>query len=79
MQEVLVNGGELRFKRLAQILQNFIVSAHSRILAAGVSPFNSGWGAAICPRHGAEEIRLAVASVWNHSVVYVVSPTSELV
>jgi len=79
MEEVLVNGSEFRFKRLAQILENFIVSTHSRILVAGVSPFNSG----SCAGHlqhamGAEEIRLAVASVWNHSVVYVVSLTSEL-
>jgi hypothetical protein len=56
MEEVLVNGSELRLKRLAQILENFIVSAHPTILAAGVWPFNSGWCAAISPRNDAEGI-----------------------
>src|ERR1700757_901884 len=40
MEEVLVNGSELRLKRLAQILENLIVSAHPKILAAGVWTFN---------------------------------------
>jgi len=76
----MVNGSKLRLKRLAQILQNFIVSTHPRILVAGVWPFNSGsWAGHLQHAMGAEEIRLAVASVWNHSVVYVESLTSELV
>jgi hypothetical protein len=82
MEEVLVNGSEFRFKRLAQILENFIVSSHARILASGVSPFNSG----SVPGHPTHvmaqkklRFRLAVVSVWNHSVMYAESLTSELV
>ncbi len=45
-----------RFKRLAQLLENFIVSAHPRILAVELWPFNSGSCVAIFLGNDAEEI-----------------------